>query len=283
MAESTTAEDPLHKPPFVPIDGLGNFRDIGGWAIADTSTEPQAPARVRKGILYRGPDLGPITTAGVQQLKDLGVGIIFDIRSVPQIVRAGGVKELEGIKRVWVPVFEEKEYTPEKAGLRYVQYSGDGTEGIVQAFEEILTRGAHTFRTILLYLSSSPTPCMMHCTTGNNRSGAFIGILLSLLGVSPEDVATEYALSEIGLARGRDKVVARLLKNEKFKEACGSGEEGKRRAERMVTKHLYPLLSFTCSVGPDIKCYIWSTGASGVGSCCEVIFSGGLGSSTEPR
>lgn len=113
------------QPPFVQIDGLNNFRDIGGWPICSASSPN---SKVRSGILYRGPDLGSITEKGTQQLKDAGVEVIFDIRSVPQIVRAGGVKEIEGIKRVWCPVFEESEYTPEKAGTRYTQYSSDGTD-----------------------------------------------------------------------------------------------------------------------------------------------------------
>jgi protein tyrosine/serine phosphatase len=113
-------------------------------------------------------------------------------------------------------------------------------QGIVEAFEEILTRGAQpAFRPILLHLASlSPEgkvpACMMHCTTGNNRSGVFIGVLLSLLGVPPQTIAQEYSLSQVGLAAGRDKVVDRLMKNPKFREALGDGDEGRRKAERMV-------------------------------------------------
>ncbi|KAH6674787.1 putative tyrosine-protein phosphatase [Halenospora varia] len=222
-------DDPLQNPPFVPIPGLSNFRDIGGYPISPSLS-------VRKGILYRGPDLAPITSAGEQKLRDLGIEVIFDLRSVPQIERAGGVKEVEGIKRVWCPVFEEGEYTAEKAGLRYSQYASEGTDGIVGAFLEILTHGATpAFKTILSHLAQpQPKPCMIHCTTGNNRSGVFIFVLLSLLGVPIDTIADEYALSELGLREGRDKVVKRLLRNPKFKAVMGDGPEGVRRAQRMV-------------------------------------------------
>ncbi|KAH8660878.1 protein-tyrosine phosphatase-like protein [Tricladium varicosporioides] len=243
--------DPLQNPPFIPIPGLSNFRDIGGYPVTPSLS-------VRKGILYRGPDLAPITSAGEQKLKELGIEVIFDLRSVPQIERAGGVKEVEGIKRVWCPVFEEGEYTAEKAGLRYSQYASEGTEvcssilcsrfrfnkeeadnvaqGIVGAFLEILTHGAQpAFHTILSHLAQLQLkPCMIHCTTGNNRSGVFIFVLLSLLGAPVDTIADEYALSELGLRAGRDKVVERLLKNPKFKAVMGDGPEGVRRAQRMV-------------------------------------------------
>lgn len=75
---------------------------------------------------------------------------------------------------------------------------------------------------------------MIHCTTGNNRSGVFIGVLLSLLGVTDSSITAEYALSEVGLKAGRDEVVERLMKNPKFRDSVGGGEEGRRRAMRMV-------------------------------------------------
>lgn len=113
-------------PPFVSIDGLANTRDIGGWPIVDSNGSPRCT--VRKGIVYRGPDTSPITDAGITKLRALGVTTVFDLRSKIQIDRAGGYKKIEGIQRIWCPVFGEEEYTQEKAGLRYQQYAGDGTE-----------------------------------------------------------------------------------------------------------------------------------------------------------
>lgn len=72
----------------------------------------------------------------------------------------------------------------------------------------------------------------MNCTTGNNRTGPFTGILLSLLHVPTEQIATEYALSDKGLAPIRSTVVARLVKNPKF--AAVFGDEVEQRAMRMV-------------------------------------------------
>jgi len=114
------------QPPFVNIDGLANVRDIGGWPITDY--HGQLNCSVRKGIVYRGPDTSSITDTGIMKLKDLGVTTVFDLRSKLQIDRSGGYKKIEGIKWIWCPVFAEEEYTQEKAGLRYQQYAGDGTE-----------------------------------------------------------------------------------------------------------------------------------------------------------
>ncbi|KUJ06506.1 uncharacterized protein LY89DRAFT_692481 [Mollisia scopiformis] len=221
------------QPPFVDIPGLANFRDIGGWPIEGNNG--RVIGRVRNGVFYRGPDTATITDEGMAKLRSLNITTDFDLRSKGQIEKAGGFTQLDGIERISCPAFPDGEYSPEKAAARYVQYASDGTAGIVQAFTDVLSHGAPACRTMLLHIASlsptSPTACFIHCTTGNNRSGVFIGVILRLLGVSPENIAKEYALSDIGLRPTRDAVVTRLMKSPVFASAGGGGRA---RAERMV-------------------------------------------------
>ena len=106
----------------------------------------------------------------------------------------------------------------------------DYLQGIVQAFTDILTHGAPAARIVMLHIASmnpdSPSACYIHCTTGNNRSGVFIGVILSLLGVNPEKIAEEYSLSDIGLRPTRAAAVERLMKSPVF---AGAGEGSRRR------------------------------------------------------
>jgi protein tyrosine/serine phosphatase len=111
-------------------------------------------------------------------------------------------------------------------------------QGIVEAFGDILTSGAPVFRTILLHLASLPpvssdsSPAsLVHCSTGNNRTGVLIGVLLSLLKVSRANIVAEYVLSDVALSPSRPAVVARLAKNPVFARPGGGGVA---RAERMV-------------------------------------------------
>lgn len=86
----------------------------------------------------------------------------------------------------------------------------------------------------------SPTACYIHCTTGNNRSGVFVGVILSLLGVKPKLIAEEYKLSDIGLRPIREGVIDRLMKSPVFARSGGGGRE---RAERMVGARLESMLA----------------------------------------
>jgi protein tyrosine/serine phosphatase len=242
-------------PPFHIIPGVSNFRDIGGWPISTTSSA--TPRRVRKGFLFRGSDTNRVTPQGEEKLRQLGIKTDFDLRSKQQIENTGGFKEIAGIERRWTPVFADEQYTEETAKRRYKLYAGEGTavspstptsqhspmhakwgQGIVTAFIEILAAGAPMFRTVLTHVLSaaagaSPSPAVfMHCTTGNNRTGVFISLLLLLFGVAPDVVAHEYALSEAGLAPTRHINVERLLKKGAFEEY--GPEEAKRKCERMV-------------------------------------------------
>ncbi|KAF2475382.1 uncharacterized protein BDR25DRAFT_382331 [Lindgomyces ingoldianus] len=231
--------------PFHIVPGLTNFRDIGGWPISSAIDESNIIGYVRKAILYRGSDTNRITAEGVIRLRELGIRTDCDLRSKQQIENTGGYREMDGIERVWTPVFKEEEYTHEAARQRYELYAGDGTEGIVTAFVEILTSGAPIFCKILRRLMSTigppsseslpniPAPgIFMHCTTGNNRTGVFISLLLLLLHVPHASICKEYALSEQGLAPTRHINIERLMKKGAFEEY--GPEEGRRKCERMV-------------------------------------------------
>ncbi|KAJ4373087.1 hypothetical protein N0V83_003378 [Neocucurbitaria cava] len=259
-ASPPTSSEPAPRAPhpsFFPfhiVPGVSNFRDIGGWPITLPSI-PEKPHHVRRGILFRGSDTTRITAAGIAKLQELHVKTDFDLRSKQQIEKAGGFKDMQewGIERVWAPVFSDEEYTEEKARERYEMYASEdpantqiGTEAhaypqdIVSAFIEILTSGAPMMKTVLQHLLSTtieqepqPPPALfMHCTTGNNRTGIFISLLLLLLHVPAPTIIHEYTLSELGLAPTRHINVDRLLAKGAFKEY---GErEARRRCERMV-------------------------------------------------
>ena len=74
-----------------------------------------------------------VTKDGITTMQQLGITHIYDLRSNNEIERAqaagrGGVVEWDGCQRVFVPVFEDTDYSPEKLALRYKSYAADGTE-----------------------------------------------------------------------------------------------------------------------------------------------------------
>jgi Tyrosine phosphatase family len=118
----------LPSPPFITVAGIPNFRDLGGYQV---STSPNHS--VRREIIYRCAEPSRVTKDGITTMKQLGITHIYDLRSNNEIERSeaagrGGVVEWDGCERVFVPVFEDRDYSPEKLGVRYQNYAADGTE-----------------------------------------------------------------------------------------------------------------------------------------------------------
>lgn len=119
----------LPKPPFIPVPGLPNFRDAGGYPI------DSQPGRIlRPGIVFRSAEPSRLTDQGVALLQDIGITHVYDLRSAVELKRlaqAGAncdVREWPGATRVFVPVFQDQDYGPEAIALRYQNYSSNGTE-----------------------------------------------------------------------------------------------------------------------------------------------------------
>lgn len=222
LPEFDTSKRPQLPPPFINLGSLPNLRDVGGLPIAHQK------AAVRRRVLYRSADPSRLTLDDLKTLhQELGVCTIFDLRSEPEIQRAGTLSawtallqqynasvptDANPIERVWAPVFQTEDYSPESIAKRYASYgSSDGVEGFVWAYTQILTHLGPTLRTVLNHLTSSSTPrgILVHCTAGKDRAGNTIAVILSLLGVSDESIAVDYNLTEAGLSHLRPLFVER--------------------------------------------------------------------------
>jgi len=182
--------------------------------------------------------------------------VIFDLRSAPEIKRDGpewaGVEvektdvfEPYGIKREWIPVFAEKDYGPEQVALRYKEYTRSGSsEGFVKAYHDILESGTSAYTTVFRYLAQTkPSPCLVHCTAGKDRTGVLVALLFLLAGDSPDDIAKEYSLTDLGLAPLKPLFTERLMKNpaingniEGVQNMISSKEENMRDTIDMINK-----------------------------------------------
>ncbi|KAK5170324.1 uncharacterized protein LTR77_004911 [Saxophila tyrrhenica] len=213
--QSTLTMTNLPSPPFVDIKGIANFRDVGGQLD-----------NVRKGVVFRSADPSKASEEGLKKMsKDLGITTIFDLRSAPEIKRDGpewadiavdaqDVFEPYGIKRQWVPVFAEQDYGPDQVALRYKEYTREGSAGFVKAYHDILLSAPSAYGAMFRHLAQEkPTPCLVNCTAGKDRTGVVVALLLSLIGVDKEKIAEEYALTDQGLAELRPIFIERLLKN----------------------------------------------------------------------
>lgn len=115
----------VRSPPFVEVEGIHNFRSIGGWPIASDPV-----FSVRRGLVFHSAEPSKVTPRGMQKLKELGITTFFDLRSTAELEKMKArtpVVDIEGIKRVFVPAFPD-DMSPETIAVRYRHYASEGPE-----------------------------------------------------------------------------------------------------------------------------------------------------------
>ena len=263
----------LPTPPFIDIDGIPNFRDLGGYLLASSylsgaGTSQTTPMMVRRGLLYRCAHPQLLSEQGNDTLtQKLGIKHIYDFRSAPEVKKLSAslpqfsssdapenpnseALAPKGITRHFTPVYEEEDYGPVALARKLEWYTSSQSstdklsfkysEGFVNAYRDIATHATRSdkdnaaYPTILRQIINHPDePLIFHCTAGKDRTGVLAAVLLRLAGVDDETIAWEYALTEPGLGSWRDLFIERISKG-------GMGQAGAKSAE---VKEIKPKMS----------------------------------------
>jgi protein-tyrosine phosphatase len=179
---------------WVSLDGAFNFRDVGGYAASDR-------AQVAWGSVFRSDALHHLSADGLAAVAELGVDRVIDLRSPEEVAAVGRVDVGDGpIEYVNAPVLPS--LSGEATGVpasddiaaRYLWYLDVGREALVEVFEILAEpgRGAAVF----------------HCAAGKDRTGVVAALLLGVLGVSDDDIVSDYALTTRALPAILDRLAA---------------------------------------------------------------------------
>ncbi|KAL2406950.1 hypothetical protein ABEF95_015526 [Exophiala dermatitidis] len=135
--------DNLPSPPFLHVDGIPNFRELGGYQclppspksgepVSSSSSNSSTTYALRRGILFRCAHPTHLTPKGAEYLtQSLNVHDMYDLRSAPEIARlantvasspkdvyplaspeTGCIDNLPGLKRHFTPVYQTEDYGP---------------------------------------------------------------------------------------------------------------------------------------------------------------------------
>lgn len=170
-------------PRIITVDGVNNFRDIGGW---------QTGVNIKQGLLYRGIEIDGrkestyvATTEGKNTLlNDLGIEYDMDLR---EIIDKTGDPDQKTVLGVNGKVYN------------YVMYSSALTSSKTKEIFQDLAK-------------PNNYPMYLHCTYGTDRTGTVCALLEALLGVSLEEVYKDYILTGLwsGFSATEDGMPAML-------------------------------------------------------------------------
>lgn len=173
----------------VEFQRLHNFRDVGGYRTGDGRT-------VRWGRLYRADSLAKLQDADWDRFLTLGVRTVIDLRYPWEIARRGRVRPYDGLTYHNLSI----EHRP------YFQYSLDPSvepgRFLADRHAEVAVDGVKELRQALEVIAADGSaPVVIHCAAGKDRTGLLAGLVLGLLGVSDEDIITDYALTNLATDR----------------------------------------------------------------------------------
>ncbi|ORZ25512.1 Tyrosine/serine-protein phosphatase IphP-type [Absidia repens] len=186
-------------PRWIDVQGVKNFRDLGGWLVKDGT------GYVRERTIFRCGHLGEITPDGIKVLQGLNVKAVFDFRSEPEAELFGSLPVELGIKLFPNAVYATKKFDPKNWALALENFCS-GPPGMAKTYLETLENGKEPFGNVLYHIIKEFKPdtrnsMVVHCTAGKDRTGLWCMLLLGLCGVDDEVIAREYALSNLGYWR----------------------------------------------------------------------------------
>ncbi len=175
----------------VPLEGVENFRDFGGYAGRDGQ-------RLRRGLLYRSAAHGAATDADLEAMEALQIALIVDLRRRAEQARDPSRRHPAFAGQV---IASETGDDEEEGWIAHVSRS-DLSEAwfrdyMVDYYRKVPfdERIVEIFRRYFAALAETEGPILVHCAAGKDRTGLLVALTHHLAGVHPDDILADYMLT----------------------------------------------------------------------------------------
>lgn len=191
---------------ILPIDGLYNCRDIGGY-LTDSGK------RIKWGKGYRSDYLHYLKDSSLDYMINLGIQTIIDFRSFKEIEESPN----RHINELYTYICDPNAHTAEIAGVLQSGQTKNGeqdmsefvrqkiAEGVLNGDQKMIDQqlrfatekiSQEAFsKTIKILSNPLNCPSFQHCRGGKDRTGFALMLLEGILGVSKEDMVYDYLLT----------------------------------------------------------------------------------------
>ena len=180
---------PHHPDRLIPLQGVSNFRDLGGYA-----GDGGRPLRWRR--LFRSDHFGAMTDADRAQLATLGIARAFDFRGVAERAATpyhwpGVVQHPLSIEPTVVQRMQEMTAAGRQLTVPIV------TDLMADLYRALVRDQSHRFAELFDHLLTADAPVVFHCTAGKDRTGVAAALVLLALGVPRPVVQQDYLLTNL--------------------------------------------------------------------------------------
>jgi protein tyrosine/serine phosphatase len=182
---------------WIELEGTVNVRDVGGLPAADGRL-------VRRGVLIRSANLQHLTEADVVRLvREFGVRRVIDLRTDIE-VSSEPPGPLHGHPEVTVR--HHSLYPDDQRGeadlasevlLPWHAERGAGQRNpVITSYLRYLRRRPDSVLAALRAIAEPDGATVVHCAAGKDRTGMIIALALTVLGVSRDLIAIDYAQTQ---------------------------------------------------------------------------------------
>lgn len=174
----------------IPLRGATNLRDAGGYPTAEGAP---LPWRWR----FRAENLARLSNEDWKVLDELGVETVLDLRTDEEC-EALPTRPPDGVEVIRIPIrgrllgFDDPTQALLDADLTAIS-----VRDMSEMYREIVKDHAPELREALALYRSHPTPLLVHCTAGKDRTGLVVALWQLEAGVGWADVVADYKLSSL--------------------------------------------------------------------------------------
>lgn len=180
----------------LPLEGALNFRDLGGYRTGDGRFV------IKWGLLYRTDHLVSLTPGDYAYLEPLGIRLVCDLRTSGERERAPTKWQGRTLDFQSSPILTDSAIAaamqplpPDEFKRRLALASLGKPLPLSGNYDRFVIDYAPSYAQVLQRLVSGDLPAATHCTAGQDRTGVYSAIVLTMLGVPWATVVDDYLLT----------------------------------------------------------------------------------------
>lgn len=180
------------------LSGAWNFRDV-------TDLKTDEGRCVGSGFLFRSSELSNLDDSGAQDLVNLGVTDIFDVRDYKEIDHSGTDRAPTGIE-VHVLPFDLRPDGKAPHEMTHEEYVASRTNYMIGVYESMpaLPGAMSCVDQVIKLLGTADRRLLVHCAAGKDRTGWVVSVVLGALGVRAEEIMADYLRSNADIGKLRE-------------------------------------------------------------------------------
>jgi len=187
---------------------IANFRQFGDY-------KSSYGGRVVAERLYRSGELSQATAAERSNLIDINFSLVADLRYPSERLARPSPWPDSWVSRV---VSHEQDRDQEAPHLKLLRTPGTPVSAVEVFYTDLYStlplRPPYLalFGQLLQRIATTDGPLLVHCTAGKDRTGMFVALFHTILGVSYEDIQSDYlqSLQAPGLSDTGPSLVSRI-------------------------------------------------------------------------